>query len=374
MIEITNLTHGQILNRHHGVETDHGLTVKVRGVARSCDEVHVNGLAAKRCGLEFSAPVELTHRFNEITVTSEGDRGRTEQSIKVVWDKKSFKRAYFFIDDNIFFLTEIAQQRPKSLFDHFYLKMLKRFHDQYGLRVTLNLFFQNDHHPFKISDFPDRYKGEFQENADWLRLAFHAYSEFPDRPYQNATPEKIEADYDLIGTEVERFAGAGIYTPPVVCHWAMMQPAGVQVLRRKGVRVLSGGYINQQTFIGEKISDIPVTDIGFFQSEENARFLMQKRMRYDFRHNLIFNRCESCCNLLELPVLQQSMAELLAEKDIDAVYAMTHEQYFFPDYFNYLPDHEQRMETAVRMIAESDRVFVNFNDGFMGNMEPVPEV
>ena len=35
--------------------------------------------------------------------------------------------------------------------------------------------------------FPDKYKSEFEDNAHWLRLAFHSENEFPAIPYLNAT-------------------------------------------------------------------------------------------------------------------------------------------------------------------------------------------
>ena len=41
--------------------------------------------------------------------------------------------ASFFIDDAIWFLRDIARMRPKSIFDHPFLKPLKEYHDRYGL-------------------------------------------------------------------------------------------------------------------------------------------------------------------------------------------------------------------------------------------------
>ncbi len=375
MLTISNLIHGEIVNRHNGRETADGLTLDVCGIARSCDKVTVNGVEATRSGEAFTAPVTLTRQFNDIVVEAIGDRGRATQEITVLWDKASFKRSAFFIDDNSFFLTEIAKTRPASLFDQFYLGMLKRLNERYGLKVTLNLFYRNDHQPFQLNEFPDCYRGEFQDNADWLRLAFHAFSEFPDRPYQNAKPEKMAADYDQIGAEVERFAGPGVYVPPIVCHWAMAQPAAVQELKKRGVKVLHGGFIGLQTYIGEEISDdIPITDIGFFQSEENARFLVQRHMRYDFRHGLTFAYGgDLCCNLNPVPKLQAELARLMADPMLDVLIGMTHEQYFFPSYSNYLPDHAERIETVVRTMSENGYRFVWPNEGFLGNPVVAPQ-
>ena len=44
----------------------------------------------------------------------------------------------------------------------------------------------------------------------------------------------------------------------------------------------------------------------------------------------------------------------------------THEQYFWPFYNNYLPDHFQRLEKAVQWLTEHDYIPVLWNDGLMG--------
>ena len=206
MLEFVNVAHGEILNHRKGVESKDGLRIPVIGLARATDKVCVNGAPAARCGESFRAEVTLKKRFNTITLRADGNHGVAVREIRVVWDKGSFKRYNFFFDDNSFFWTEIVRKTPASLFDQFYLAFLRRMHERYGTKFTLNLFYRNDHDFCELKSFPDRYKGEFRDNADWLRLSWHAYSEFPDRPYQNAPAEKVAADYDLIREEVCRFA------------------------------------------------------------------------------------------------------------------------------------------------------------------------
>ncbi len=75
------------------------------------------------------------------------------------------------------------------------------------MKITLNTFYNNDHHDFELKNMPDIWKSEFEDNSDWLKFAFHAYGEFPDRPYLEASGEKFGADYDLVYHEVLRFAG-----------------------------------------------------------------------------------------------------------------------------------------------------------------------
>ena len=59
----------------------------------------------------------------------------------VVWDRYSVPRYRFMIDDNSFFLRDIAQKGYKSLFDCFYLKGLRELHRKYGTRFCLNIYY-----------------------------------------------------------------------------------------------------------------------------------------------------------------------------------------------------------------------------------------
>jgi hypothetical protein len=44
----------------------------------------------------------------------------------------------------------------------------------------------------------------------------------------------------------------------------------------------------------------------------------------------------------------------------------THEQYFWPFYANYLPDHAERLDTTIRWVTERGYEPVFFHEGFLG--------
>ena len=369
MLEITSLRNGAVLNRANGTETKNGLEILLEGIADSASEVKVNGIPAFRADRKFSAPVCLTRKINEIVVSAADNFGEFQQKVVVVWDKQSFKRYNFFIDDNIFFLTDIAKSKPSSLFDHFYLKGLRETHRKYGSKFTLNLFYRNDHFPFELKDFPDRYKQEWRDNADWLRLSFHAHSEFPDRPYQHASAEKIAADFDLVKNEVIRFAGAETFIPPLVLHWGMAHPETFPVLQERGVRVLSGGFIDSKTFVGEEDKKIRTTDIGYFYEKDVVLYLESNKVFYDSRTGMFLMKSSCCCNLTPLDRISGEIdADANSKVYNETLGLLTHEQYSFDYYFNYLPDHMERIELACRKVTEAGYQPVFFADGFLGNM------
>ena len=363
MFDLTFPRQGALLNRHSGTETREGLTIAVTGACDSPGLVTVNGVPARRRGKIFQAEVTLKECFNTIAAELQDDFGRLICEIKVIWDKNSFPRYDFFIDDNIFFLTDLAKERPRSLFDHFYLKFLRRMHEKYGTCFTLNLFFRNDHEPFDLTGVPDRWKGEFADHADWLKLSFHAYSEFPDRPYQNTPPEKIARDFDLVAGEIRRFAGEGSFIPPEALHWAMARPSAFGELRKRGVRLLEGQFVSPRTGIRDAGEEDRITDVGYFRSLDDALYIEENHYLYDFRRGILFWRNDCTANLWSVGEIR-TMVERVSR---DTIGLATHEQYSFPRYFNYLPDHFERMETAIRAAAERGCKPVFFHDGILGN-------
>ena len=96
------------------------------------------------------------------------------------------------------------------------LKKLKELHEKYGSKFILKCFYENAHDPEKsnLSQVPECYRDEFDRSSEWLHLAFHAWAEFPDRPYQHCTTERLAHDFDTTIAELRRIAGPRCCTPP----------------------------------------------------------------------------------------------------------------------------------------------------------------
>lgn len=364
MLEITNLRDGAVLNHHHGKETEDYLEICVCGLTSSQAAVRVNGVDAERHDRNFSAVIRLTEKINRITVEADDYYGIESRTITVAWDKKSFRRYNFFIDDCVFFLRAITLERPESIFDELFLGRLKKIHDLYGTKFTLNLFFHDDHHDYSISEMPEDYKEEFMANSDWLKMSFHARSEFPDRPYQHADAAKLAADYDEVKKEVIRFAGETSFIAPVVIHWAMTNPENFPVLKERGTKCLTGGYLNSIAHIGET-HKFAVTDIGFHYEKDVAVYIKDKHLFYDRYHDLFLLDNICCCNYDDIDVLQKNFAAVADDRETLSL--MTHEQYCYPDYFNHIPNHLDRMEEACRLATEAGYQPVWFVNDVLGN-------
>ena len=76
-------------------------------------------------------------------------------------------------------------------------------------------------------------------------------------------------------------------------------------------------------------------------------------------------------NLLELeeiPCLFKMVREKADRFGSDVFSVCGHEQYSFPSYFNYQPDHFQKLETTIRlMVEDAGCTPVFFQDGLLGN-------
>ncbi len=118
LVRIDEPFHGAVLNQRHGHLTAGGLKIRVSGEALSDNRVTVNGQTAERAGSRFGSDLVLRDRETEIIASSTGNRGRGEQRVRVIWDRHSYPRYRFSVDDNSFFLRDIAQREIMDLFTH----------------------------------------------------------------------------------------------------------------------------------------------------------------------------------------------------------------------------------------------------------------
>ncbi|MBO7742337.1 MAG: hypothetical protein J6S21_07255, partial [Victivallales bacterium] len=358
MLTITFPRHGAVLNANHGIENADSLTITVTGTCGSNGIVRVNGIPAGMDGTTFRAEIPLTSRISTITAVVQGCGGEASATVKVIWDKASFKRYNFFIEDNSFFLTELAAQRPKSLFDHFYLAFLREMHRRYGVKMTLKCFFRNAHDPngFTMESMPDCWKSEFEDNSHWLKLAFHALAEFPDRTYQDTSPENFAADFHKVNSHIRRFAGEKTLTMPTEIHWCMLSPATQMSLPALGIKCLDGHFMRPLPDGSGSFCDL-----GYFLDRPEAQYLQDNLVWHDFSRNLTYTRSSAVCNLLKLEEIPQAIRRA-AEHKTHIISISSHEQYIFPYSHNYQPDHFQRMEAAFKTLTENNITPVFFND------------
>ena len=324
------------------------LKIRVSGEASPDAAVTVNGVECRRNGKIFEAEIELRQKTNEVIVRLKSSSGDIHESrMTVLWLKNSVPRYRFTIDDTIFFLREVHRSRNKRLFDNYFLDNLRKLHSKYGTKVALNLFYETsgdkeklnvEREYFNLSQFSDRYKSEWRDNADWLRLSFHAKREFPDEPYKDASNETLISDFVELEGEIKRFAGEESYLPATVVHWGQIRPEAYKPLSAHGVTALSGFFTkrpNGDYYVHYRM-DAPRCD-----------YLNKHDFLLDTDSGIVFSKVDLIANTVPLHDIVPTLEKVTDDpKTAEFVDLLTHEQYFWPFYKNYLPDRWERLDRA----------------------------
>ena len=107
-----------------------------------------------------------------------------------------------------------------------------------------------------------------------------------------------------------------------------------------------------------------------FNAIEETSYLGRHRAFYNPNLGVFFFAGWGCLNLMPLDIIPARFAaadKASAEVGGEAFSIVTHEQYEFPYYHNYLPDGMERIACAARVMVESGCKPVFFSEGLLGN-------
>ena len=307
------------------------------------------------------------------------------------------KRAAFYLDDVMFLFRDLVATHPKSCWDHPLLAAFKEAHEKYGLKAQFNIFYRNDAYygargaEFTLKDMPDTWKADFQAAKDWFRFGFHAYSEFPDYPWINASYDDVKFTWDAITREVERFAGPGMFARAVTPHWGPMSKEGCIALKDCGVKAIWCSSGNRYEYSGDRTL-LPYGHgmrIENFRKPETAMYwrqsggddisvsacgynhLLPEQVKlthgtYNWLHDkatgcnfMTFGCGAPCLNLYRLEDIPARMAKVT---DKEFLIHATHEEYWFKDYFAYQPDSREKLLAACKAAYDAKYAYMFIED------------
>lgn len=305
------------------------------------------------------------------------------------------KNAALFIDDAIWFLRDIARQRPKSLFDNSFLGPIKKAHDKYGLKLQINLFYRTDFYygmdEFTLAEVPDAYKAEWQANKDWLKLGFHSLQEFPDYPWVNIDYDDVKKFFGMTKGEIDRFAGEGVFTTALVPHWCPMSKEGCRALKDLGIKIMECSVGPRYQYDGVRsrlpyghamrIENNRKPETAFFWRDSRDTSILASVCSYNHISAKLEAETKNCnryvkdldtgmafkhlfndapvLNLVDVPTLKADISKLLGR---ELLVFSNHEQYFFKDYFAYQSDYMEKIMVMSEMMAKNGYGFIFIED------------
>jgi len=355
---------GEILSRHDGRETADGLEVRVRGACSGEVAVTVNGRPAARDGADFEVPVLLSAKKSVIHI----EAGTDAADLGVLYDRNSFPRYRLSLDDNIWFLTEIARHsdRYPSLFDHWYLGFFKELHETFGTRVQANIYFEDPEVGFDLTQFPDKYKSEWEDNASWLLLSFHALGNncYANRIYRDASYEQTRRDYEKVTAEIVRFAGESVLCDTyTTVHWADTSKDAGRAFRDVGIRGLTGRF-------GVRADGTGWETRYYLDNEANILF-GDRNMFFDPELGLYFVNTPRFLNNVPLDEIgphYEGLVKGAADRaPWDVIDFLVHEEHFWRGCSYYKSDNMERCRQAIRLVTDLGLQPVSFAEGIAGN-------
>lgn len=352
-ISFIGLIDGDCVNDRDGKKTENGIKIPVTVKAASGANVFLNGNPMAECDGIYTTDIELCGYRNAIIAEDKTNNKSTR--INLFCLKKPIGKFRFSSDDNILFLCDINEHKDEytSIFDNPYLAIYKKAHDLYGAKVHLNLFYEFDDTArknfstsrpyFNLSMMTDKFKDEFTANADWLKLAFHSNSEFPDSPYDNAVPEKIVEDCIRVHREIIRFAGKDSISNSTTTHWGSGNIECMRALRSLGYTSFTGYF---DTYCGKGL-------VSYYVPVEICEHINKRDFWCDTNEDIFYGRIDRVTNLGSLESVMDTVKEVCADPHRGGfVSLMIHEQFFHSDYCGYLPDFEARILEPCRYLYE----------------------
>jgi hypothetical protein len=345
---------GDCLNKYDGVEAGKKLTFTAKVAAPSGHSIEICGIKAAEQNGIYEASVEICNR--ESTLSAIDKTTGEECKIKVLKLPYAVGGYRLSSDDNLLFLWDINENKNnyKSIFENPYLAVYKKAHDLYGAKVHVNLFYELDDEAntyftprrqyFNLSMMTDKFKDEFIANSDWLKFTFHSRSEKPNAPYRNASAEVVAEDCKKIHEQIIRFAGKEVISDCTTVHFGATTRDGAIALRKLGYKAMTGYFE-------------PPTRVSYYAPEELVKHIFDRDFWYDTETDILFGRIDHVLNTQTNEKNLEDLRETISSPTRGGfISVMIHEQYFYPDYSQHLPDFEARVFDACKLISEAGYV------------------
>lgn len=131
---------------------------------------------------------------------------RFNKAVNINYKNRNSPYAHFSVDDVVSQMRDLTENSSvyNSVFDNTFFSFWKGLHDEFGVVVTFNLFY-DDGDGWSLDNMTTKFRNEFIDNQSWMKFAFHG--ENPTIKYNDVSNnESALSCYNNMLTQVNRFA------------------------------------------------------------------------------------------------------------------------------------------------------------------------
>ena len=333
---------GVMLTAAAGERTENGIRITARVDTKSGKKMSLNGMPMKDEGYGvYSCPIELC--AYKTALTAKDEESGEECAIDVYYLKNGYKKYRFSLDDNIWFLQNLTENKDKfvSMFEDPYLALLKQIHEEYGSVFHVNVYYETPRHGgFNLSEMTDKYKDEWKKNSDWLRLSFHANADAPARPYAHTDYGQAYFECERVHKEILRFAGKEAMAGTVTTvHCGDCTKESARAFRDLGYRAFVSSYKKTESGV----------DIRMYLDSEKCEILQKYGFYYDKEEDIVHFRYNGGIQHITPEEIgarldrQEKEVPNYLFKDI-----CLHEQYFYEEFFLHQNNYLEKLRVSAQ--------------------------
>ena len=187
----------------------------------------------------------------------------------------------FSIDDCIEIFRDITINNYNSLFESDYFSFFKELHDKYNAKISLYSFVE--YKGFNIKNTTDKFKKEFVNNSDWLKIGFHGFNE--NSKYNDK--ENIKKDYKLFLKYIKRFAGSlNIIDNFIRLHYFSGNLENILKIKKFGIKGLFTADDDRDNYYLKKNENIFLNKHNIYKDIKNEIFFIKTNLRIEKIENI----------------------------------------------------------------------------------------
>lgn len=242
--------------------------------------------------------------------------------------EKKVLYAHLSFDDVISCFEDLSKDSSlyNSIFDHPFFSKLMSYHEKYECKFTLYAYKYKDN--YDISQMPLKFKNDFIENSDWLKIGFHSST------VQKHTPEysdftKFKHDFESFNLSLNTFASSKSIASILRLDYFYASPLEVFYLKDKGVTVLLSSDDDRRSYL-----------LPLFRNEQ---LLRNNSISYEGIKYLRTN--------IRLENISYPFLEILKNRNKDTLVIFTHE--WRMNRINYY-----KLERTIRILSDCKYKFI----------------